>query len=241
MTRYALLLIWGWLVCTPVRADEIDDLLQIAKKALTARDHVKVYDATSAVLKLHPKSADAYYLRAQAEFKRNRVKESVADFEKLLEIKPDVRPELWQYGIALYYVERAEDGAKLFSDHQKVNPQDVENAFWHFLCTAKATKDVAKARAGLIAVTQDRRVPMKEIQLLLADQAKPDDVLKAAKKADPANTPLFYAHLYLGLYYEAVGEAAKSLEHIRTAVEKHQVPDYMWDVGNIHLQLRSKK
>src|SRR5438105_1745593 len=83
---------------------------------------------------------------------------------------------------------------------------DVENAAWHFLCVARLS-GLAKARASLLPITNDSRVPMMQIYALFAGKAKPDDVLAAAKAGTPTaaqlRRQLFYANLYLGLYYEA--------------------------------------
>ena len=68
---------------------------------------------------------------------------------------------------------------------------------------------LAKARASLLPITNDSRVPMMQIYALFAGKAKPDDVLAAAKAGTPTaaqlRRQLFYANLYLGLYYEALG------------------------------------
>jgi len=71
-------------------------------------------------------------------------------------------PQLWQRGIALYYAGRYDDCRKQFEAHRTVNPDVVENAAWHFLCVARADS-VAAARAALLPVGPDRRVPMHEV------------------------------------------------------------------------------
>ena len=91
----------------------------------------------------------------------------------------------------------------------------------------------------------DSRIPMMKIYDMIAGKAKPDEVIETAEKAkldkEDLNEALFYAHLYVGLNYEAEGNAKKCEEHLRTAVEKHKISHYMWDVGNVHLLLMKKK
>jgi lipoprotein NlpI len=48
-----------------------------------------------------------------------------------------------------------------FELHRTVNPADVENAAWHFLRGARWV--TAKARAALLPVGPDSRVPMRQI------------------------------------------------------------------------------
>jgi len=65
-------------------------------------------------------------------------------------------------GIALYYAGRFKDCRAQFESHRTVNPDDVENAAWHFLCVARA-ESVTSARAALLPVGPDPRVPMRQI------------------------------------------------------------------------------
>ena len=88
--------------------------------------------------------------RAIADFLAGRVKESVVGFDRVAALAPDAAPQLWQRGIALYYVGRYDDCRKQFESHRTVNPNDVENPAWHFLCVAHA-ESPQSARASRIA------------------------------------------------------------------------------------------
>src|SRR3989475_6217443 len=147
----------------------------------------------------------AIFDRAVADFQSGRIPESVAGFDKLAKLVPNYAPQLWQRGIALYYAGRYRDCRAQFESHRTVNPADVENAAWHFLCVARA-ESPKSARAALLPVGPDSRVPMGEIYKMFGGGLKPEDVL-AATPAAPG--PQFYAHLYVGLYYEAIGEKAR--------------------------------
>ncbi len=197
------------------------------------------YDAG---LKLNPKATLVYQKRGEAHFKIGNFNESIADFDKFIEVLPDQSPHHWQRGISLYYAGRFEDGRKQFELHQTVNPYDVENAVWHFLCVARASH-AEKARAALIPIERDGRVPMMQIHALFAGKAKPEDVLAAAKAGNPASSDnqLFYAHLYLGLYYEAIGDAKLAREHILKAATDYKAGHYMGDVARVHAQVLRKK
>src|SRR5262245_43106032 len=100
--------------------------------------------------------------RAVADFQEGRITESVTGFDRVAKLAPDHAPQLWQRGIALYYAGRFQDCRAQFESHRTVNPDDVENAAWHFLCVARAESPV-KAKAALLPVGPDSRVPMKQI------------------------------------------------------------------------------
>ena len=130
-------------------------------------------------LALDPKLTQAYQRRGMANFMLARIKESITDFDTYLESHPDEKPQHWQRGIALYYAGRYEDGAKQFELHRTVNPEDVENAAWHFACLAR-WKTPAAAKADLIPIDNDSRVPMMKIHEMFAGKATPEEVLAAA-------------------------------------------------------------
>jgi len=165
-------------------------------------------------------------------------KESVAAFDRLIAIAPDAKPQLWQRGLSLYYAGDYKEGRAQFETHQTVNSADVENAAWHFICVAKA-EGVEAARKVLIPIEGDTRIPMKQVHALFAGKATPDDVLKAAETGgDDRRNQLCYAHLYLGLYFEASGEEAKAKEHILKAANDFRMDHYMGKCAQVHAQVR---
>lgn len=211
-----------------------------------ARFHEENHQPTKAladydqVLKLNSQIAEAWQRRGGEHFKLGHIKESIADFDQFIELVPQQAPHHWQRGIAYYYAGRFADGRKQFESHQTVNPNDVENAVWHFLCVARESS-VEKARAALVPIKGDTRVPMMEVHALFAGKAQPEDILKAASDDAPKQQlirQLFYAHLYLGLYFEALGDETKAREHIQQAAGQYRTDDYMGDVARVHSQLR---
>lgn len=191
-------------------------------------------------LKLDPKFAQAWLDRGNAHFKRGAITNAVADYDKVIELAPRLEPQLWQRGIALYYAGRFADGVKQFESHQTVNAADVENAVWHFLCNAKVV-GVAEARAALIPIQGDQRVPMMELYALYAGKGDADKVHEAVRAGSPSGEELrhrrFYAHLYLGLYHEATGNCAAAREHLANAAGPFRVNHFMGDVAVQHLKV----
>ena len=154
---------------------------------------------------------------------------------------PSSFPSHWRRGIALYYAGRYKDGAEQFDAGQKDFPNDVENVFWHWLCNVKELGR-EKADAQLLKIGRDGRSPMMEVLGLIQGKLKAEDVLKAAADAPEKERAEaeFYAHLYLGLYYEVTGDEAKSREQIALAAKK-RISHYMGDVAVVHQLLRAKK
>jgi lipoprotein NlpI len=194
----------------------------------------------SKVIELDPKASSAYEGRGEEEFKLGRIEKSIDDFNQYLRLEPRQAPYHWKRGIALYYAGKYDEGRKQFELHQTVNPQDVENGAWHFICAARS-ESIDKARQSMIPIAGDMRVPMREIYELYRGNATPDDVLKAAKKDNPSPAELdgrlFYAHLYLGLYFEAQGDKEQAYEHIkRAATDFISTDPYMGDVARVHFK-----
>jgi lipoprotein NlpI len=195
-----------------------------------------------AILTLTPTQAERPQVlldRAIADFRAGRIAESVAAFDELARLRPDLAPQLWQRGIALYYAGRYRDCRAQFESHRIVNPNDVENAAWHFLCVARE-QSAEQARKALLPVGPDSRVPMREIYEMLRGTVSPVEVLVAAG-AQPGGQ--FYGHLYVGLYYEALARKAGALEHITAAAADRYAPvgGYMHVVARIHRDILQEK
>ena len=208
------------------------------------REPAKAIADYDQVIKLDPRLPDAWQHRGGEHFKLGHINESITDFDQFIALVPSQAPYHWQRGISLYYAGRFDEGRKQFELHQTVNPNDVENAVWHFLCVAR-TNGLKQARAALIPIRGDARVPMMEVHALFAERIKPEDVLKAASAGNPTpakrQRQLFFAHLYLGLHYEVLGDDKLAREHITKAAREYQTGDYMGDVARVHLQLRWAK
>jgi lipoprotein NlpI len=171
--------------------------------------------------------------QALTDFEHGRVVQSAQGFDTLVKMVPSSAPELWQRGIVLYYAGRYKDCRAQFESHRTVNPADVENAAWHFLCVARL-ESPENARKALLPVGPDSRVPMTQIYEMFQGKRKPEDVLAAA-----GTRPLgqFYAQLYVGLYHEATGNKRLALQHItNAAADRFAAPGlYMHMVAKIHL------
>ncbi len=230
--------------CHASHAQTVQETLTAGRRAAADGNHAEAVAALTRAIELDPKAADAYDLRGSEQFKLGRIDESIADFDKFLALRPDQTAGHWRRGISYYYAGRFKEGQKQFEGYQSVDASDVENVVWRFLCMARAD-GIEKARRELLKIGDDRRVPMRQIYELFAGRLKPEDVLAAAKAGDPKpeqlNERLMYAHLYVGLYYEAAGDKTKAKEHITTAAQKHKIGHYMWDVARVHAERLAKE
>ena len=245
-----------------LRAGKVEEALALAKQAVAVAPgdprgylfrgsvHAVQHRHAAAIadfdkcLELDPAFADAWQRRGEEHFKLTEIDQSLNDFDKFLKLRPDERPGHWQRGISLYYAGKFKEGADQFKAGDKVFANDVENGVWHYLCNAHVLGS-EKARQSLLKIGKDRRVPLMVIYDLFAGRAKPEDVLAAVREGDPPNPELknrlLYAHLYLGLYYDATGDTKKALEHLEQAAEDQGIGRYMGDVARVHRQLLSKK
>ena len=93
--------------------------------------------------------------------------------------------------------------------------------------------------AALLPVLPYARTPMRQVYDMFRGRLKPDDVMAAAGDRPEAQ---FYAHLYLGLYFEALGDGVHALEHIKAAADdRFAMGGYMHRVAQLHLTRLQRK
>jgi lipoprotein NlpI len=73
---------------------------------------------------------------------------------------------------------------------------------------------------------------------MLRGALPPDRVIAAARDQSGAQ---FYAHLYAGLYFEAIGDEKNARKHIRYAADGYNSGDFMNTVAKVHWQLLRKQ
>lgn len=217
---------------------ESPSVYQQLNEALGKDDKEAALKLLGESLEKEPKNIGLLQLRAETLFRMGKVKESVPDFDKVVEIQPAFKAENWQRGIALYYVGRFKDGVEQFEEHHRVNPDDVENTFWYFLCLAKADS-IEAARKKIIPSRGDARAPMMDVYRLVRGEAKPEDVEKAISQFEVGSGQRkqaeFYGYLYLGIWFDLLGDKAKAVSYIEKSLAAND-RGYMADVAKVHLQ-----
>ncbi|WP_182867042.1 tetratricopeptide repeat protein [Stieleria mannarensis] len=205
-----------------------------ARRALDQQDYKTASEAAGKIAEA-PATDEFQRVAADTLLRCGESKRAIELFEQYLTQRPNDRPYLWQLGIAYYFDGRFKDGAKLFEVHRTVNPNDVENAAWHFLCVAKA-ESPEKAKQLLLPAPNDSRAPMEEVlQMLRSGDSGPvkQRMNSFAPGSAAARSANFYGHFYRGLYADALADTATAKKHLDIAA-KHAPANYMGDIAKVY-------
>ncbi|UUO08721.1 hypothetical protein M4951_10480 [Blastopirellula sp. J2-11] len=244
---WSMLLLPAYSILLPVawaEGESAEQLSLAARVAVTTGKHARAVELATLALEKDSQIAAMYYLRGREQFRLGRIAESAADFDKYAQLQPQEKPKLWERGITLYYAGRFQEGADQFALYQKYLSNDVENAAWRFLCMAQAD-GVDKAKAELLPIAGDGRVPMMTLYRFYRGQATEQQVLDEVEADEIGATERagrrFHAALYLGLYHEATGQDDKAAPYLAQAASKElqetaqgAINGYMADVARIH-------
>ncbi len=213
-----------------------------ALKALQEGNTEFALQSADAIVRQHSEEPRGMRLAADIYLRCGKAAWATRIFDRYVKAVPEEMPNLWQRGIALYFTGEYEAAAKQFEQHRTVNPNDVENAAWHFLCVAKA-KSFDEAKKEVLAAPNDPRVPMEEILKMLStgdtsivNERVNKTVIDTPERAQAA----FYGDFYLGLYADASGDEAKALELLDRAA-KDAPRNYMGDIARVYATHLKKK
>jgi lipoprotein NlpI len=199
---------------------------EAAKKAMEAAELAKDLG------EIQQSAAQVLYLAGKSE-------ESLPPFDRANALMPERAADNWQRGIALGTCGKWAEGAKQFKMHHDVNPNDVENSAWYYLCVAKS-ENLEAAKKSVIPSRGDARQPMMAILQMLKGELKPEEVLAVAEKVSSGSArkeAMFYGELYVGLYYDSIGDAVEAEKHLRASLNYDQ-KHYMSDTSRVYLQHR---
>lgn len=214
-------------------------------KLLNKRFEVDIARLTDEI-KASPNDVDLYSRRGDAYFFRGKFAEAVADYEKMVELKPALDRDHWRKGIAYFYAGRFKDAAHQFEIYHVYDNVDRENGIWRYLSQVKALgRD--KAREGLLKYEKDDREPFPNVYRLFSGELSGDDVLKRINAAEISprekEQRLFYAELYVGLNEFVDGRVESAEQHLEKATKNAWGskagggPGYMWHVARVHHDL----
>lgn len=229
------------LLLMPASLQDVKTLASQAMEAEKAGDYQRAKSFLDQAIKQDARIADLFSLRGGVHFKLGLSKESLADFDEQIKLRPSAASAHWRRGLTLFYAEKYTDGVAQFITSDKSEPEDVENAVWHLLCNAKV-KGLEAARKEILLVKQDSRVPMMAVYNLFAGKSTIAQVQAAAEAGTMSDverrSSRFYACLYCGLYEEMAGHTQEAREWISKAVKDYSIDHYMMDVARVHLKVK---
>ena len=206
-----------------------------ALSALQDGDRKSAIASADEMVKIDPDTPRTTRQAADIYLRAGKAKWAARLFDRYLESEPDAKPELWQRGIALYFTKDYKTAAEQFEVHRKVNPNDVENAAWHFLCVAK-NESFEKAQENILPAPGDPRKPMKEVLNMLktGDTDAVNETVNGTKvDSKEREMAAFYGDFYIGLYADAQGEQKKARRLMSRAAE--DAPrNYMGDIARVY-------
>lgn len=227
----------------PPGPDDVNGWSDRVEQALKAGRADEALAELDRAMQKVPNNPQMHLIRGSLLFRSGKVDESLVDFDKCIELDPKIKPYLWQRGISLYYAGKYQEGVDQFVVHREVNPNDVENAFWHFLCVAKL-EGVEAAQKSILLSGADRRIPMMQVQDLIQGKTTTEAVIEAAESSRrTVRSPdydRFYGYLYVGLYYDALGNQELARKWIEKCVALN-VDGYMGDVARVHFNRMKDK
>jgi lipoprotein NlpI len=206
-------------------------------QALQTGDRIAAIAAADALVQDHADDPETIRRAADIYLRSGKVDTAVDLFDRYVQARPQQMPYLWQRGIALYFAGKFQRGAEQFEAHRQVNPNDVENAAWHFLCVAKA-QSPEKARELLLPAPGDPRVPMAQVLEMLRSgdtEAVRRQVERLPEGSQDRADAEFYGNFYLGLYADARGDRQQAQQLLSQAA-RDAPRHYMGDVARLYAQ-----
>ena len=246
MIRLGIVLALSFLLLmNPLSAADEHPLKAEQRQMLAEKFDRQIADLTNN-LKADPKNVDLYSRRGDAYFFKGLFKESLADYEKMVEFDDRLDNSHWRRGIARFYAEQYEGAAKQFEDYHSFDDVDRENGIWRYFSQHKAY-GTEKARAGLLKYKKDDREPFPSVYKLFSGELSGADVLKKIDEAklsdEEREKRLFYAELYVGLNDALEGRQDSAIKHLHQSTantwgpKAGYGPNYMWHVGRVHYDL----
>ncbi len=148
---------------------QANSLMRTAQAAYKDDKYDEAAKAAIAAAALAPDKADLQQAVGEILFLCGKAEDSIPYFDKANTLMPDMAPHNWQRGVAPRLYRKFAEGADQFGSHHEVNPDDVENSAWYFLCVAK-TKGRQAAEASVINSRGDRREPMMSVLKMLQER-----------------------------------------------------------------------
>jgi lipoprotein NlpI len=198
----------------------------------------------------HPDDVELYSQRGDVHFFLGEFDDAVADYDRMVELQPELDASHWRRGIAYFYAGQYEQAAGQFERYHTFDNVDRENGIWRFLSQVKAY-GLEEAREGLLKYDKDDREPFPDVYRLFAGAITPGEILQHIAEASISESErdkrLFYAELYIGLNYAVEDKPDEARPHLQAAARNQwgesagYGPHYMWRVAGLHRDLLAQQ
>lgn len=189
-------------------------------------------------------STEVHSRRGDALFFLRRYKESVAEYEAMVKLNPQLDASHWRLGIACFFADQPQKAAAQFEKYHSFDDVDRENGIWRYLSQYKAT-DATTAGKELIRYEKDDREPFPAVYRLFDGSLTPEQALAAISddlSASERDKRLFYTELYIGMHMVVKKKPAEARKYLALSVSRKWPrtagfgPRYMWHVGRVQLE-----
>jgi len=182
-----------------------------------------------------PEDGPTLHAKAIDLFHRKEFRASVEEFDRAIQAggQTHTSDACWERGLALYYAGDPTKAREQFDAYHRVDPLDIENGLWRYLCVA-AGDGAEKAREALPAYERKTRPPFPALLDLYAGRGTIEAVLEQASAGATGtrrDENLFYAHFYVAKHLQAKKDPA-AREHIEKALAK-PVDHFMYACAKI--------
>ena len=198
---------------------------------------------------VNPGSLRGWSKRGDMRLFLGKFQDAKADYEKMIQLDPELEVSHWRLGIAYFYLEEYDKAARQFQIYHNFDAVDRENGIWRFMSQFKS-KGLKTAREGLLKYEKDDRPPYPLLYEMFAGRLKPEEVFLRIEQANYSESfkerVFFHACLYVGIYLELVEDKKVMAENLlKKAFENkygRSTGTYMWQVARLHyFQLMRKK
>ena len=223
-----------------VQASDLNPLSDLELLKIN-RKYSELERVTTHQIREEPDDVSFYSRRGDARLFLGKFSDSRLDYEKMIQLNPQLNISHWRLGIAYFYLSDFSKAAHQFEIYHKHDQVDRENGIWRFMSQYKEY-GLGYARKGLLTYNKNDRPPYPWLYLMFSGVLSPDAVFQKIKEEafhkEYEIRVLFHANLYVGIYLELTGDSPKeALLYLSRAVSNEygkSTGTYMWQVARLH-------
>src|SRR5260221_2287145 len=196
----------------------------LAQSCLSAKTYDCAMQAYSWILQRTPDSAASHMLLGEALDGLGKTPEAITEFEAA--VKADSRVPNVNFGLGYLYwkLRRCDQAAEAFENEIAADPQNAQALA--YLGDVELKRENAEKALSLltraIAIRTDLRVAQLDLGVILTQQKKYPEALKALRRAEQLDPEQPEVHFRLGRLYQAMGDNATAQKEYARVKQLHQ-------------------